>query len=315
MLRKNKKFNKNVISLLVCVAIAIGLWCYVAFVENPDMTRWITGVPITISGADALNEKGLSIQSISSERIDVKVRATRNQFRYLSSETITATADVSRISRTGSTSINITVSLPSSTPNASVVDRRKSSVTVLIEDFVEKEFEIEVNLSKEPANGYYIHSIQYDIESKITVSGTATAISSIDCVKTVPIDLSSATSNVVYPASLVAYDSLGKEVGGVSFSLEKINVTFELYHKKTVPVSISYRSINSALSASVEPSDVTIDGPSSVIDAIDHIPTEAIDALLLQDGDQITVSLSLPSSVSLDYGSSSTCKITFTSNE
>jgi YbbR domain-containing protein len=314
MLKRSKNFNKDAVSLFICIILAIGLWCYVAFVENPDMSRWITGIPITITGTDALNEKGLSIQSISSDRIDVKVSATRSQFRYLSSDTITATADVSRISKTGSSVINVIVTLPTSSANAVVVDRRKSTVTVEVEEYVQKEFEIEVNVSHYPSDGYYVNSTNCDGVSSVTLSGTKTAIESVSSLKTAPIDLSGAVGNVVYPASLIAYDSNGKEVTSVTADVEKINVTFELYRKREVPVSVTLKN-GTNVKATASPSTITIEGPAAAVDAIESISTEPVDASALSDDRTVTVPFTFPSSVSAADSGTSVCSVTLEASE
>ncbi|MCD8049028.1 MAG: hypothetical protein LUG52_05400 [Clostridia bacterium] len=314
MLKISKRINRNLITMLICVIAAVGLWGYVAFVENPDMTKWVNNVPITISGEDTLNEKGFSIQSMSHTTIDVKVKAKRSQMQYLSADTITVTADVSRINRTGSAVVNVTVSLPSST-NASVAERKRSEVTFTIENLIDREFDITVNISAEPADGYSIHRYELDVPRTVTATAAESVISSIAEVLTTPIDLSSATANVVYPVTLTAYDANDNEVSDVTFDVSTVNVTFELYKTATVPVELSFSTKNPLLDVSYSPTEVEITGPVSTIDATESILTEDIDALSASDGTTLSAKLSVPSELALTSGQSSSVTVTFTAIE
>ncbi len=308
-----KHINTNLLSLFACVVVSVCLWAYVTYVENPDMTRWIRNVPVIVTGEDALRDKGLAIGKVSHEYMDVKVRAKRNQLQYFTAETITATADVSRVSRSGSSHINVSVSLPPSSSNASVVDRRNNTVTFSIENLAEKEFDIELNITKQPPDGYIVHSFNYDSASKVKASGPSGAIDSITKVCTSSIDLSSAVTNVVYPSHLIAFDASGKAVSGITFDVSDLNVTFELYRVKEVPVSVSYSLSNAYLTASPSPKSVFISGPIAVVDAITEIKTENIDASFRHAGETIKVPLSLPAQTSLYGESPSSIDVSFTS--
>ncbi len=314
MLKITKRINRNIITMLVCIIAAIGLWSYVAFVENPDMTKWVTNVPITVSGEDTLNEKGFSIQSVSHSTVDVKVKAKRSQMQYLSADTITVTADVSRINRTGSAVVNVTISLPSST-NASVADRKRNEVTFTIENLIEQEFDITVNISSEPQNGYSIHRYELDVPRRVTATAAESVIASIAEVLTTPIDLSNATANVVYPVTHTAYDENGNEVSGVTFDVSTVNVTFELYKTKTVPVELSFSSQNPLLDVSYSPTEVEITGPAATIDATESILTEDINALSASNDTVLSAKLSVPSELALTAGQPSSVTVTFTAIE
>jgi len=310
-----QRINSDIVSLFVCIIAAIGLWLYVTYVDNPDMSRWVTNVPISIIGEDTLQSKGLSISSISDEYIDVKIRAKRTDLQYFTAETVSATADVSRISHSGDAIINVAVTLPSSIADASVVDRRDSEVSLTVENLAEKEFDIEISVTKQPPSGYIIHSYSYDSSSTVTISGPASAVDSVAKVCTSSIDLSSATTNVVYPSPLIAFDVSGKAVSGVSFDVSEINVTVELYKLKEFTVDVAYSVSNPALTAKVEPASVTLSGPPDTIDSLTSVSTEPIDATAYHAGDETDVALDLPGLISVYEADDSNVSVTFEAAE
>lgn len=309
-----RKINKNIVSLFFCVIVSIGMWSYVTYVENPDMTRWIKNVSVSVSGVEQLEEKGYSIAEVSHDKIDVKVRAKRNQFKYLSADSITASADVSRISRLGDAVINVSVSLPASTPNATVIDRRRNSITFTVDSLTEKTFEIEINVAKQPQNGCIVHSISYDDTNSVTVSGAEKAVESVASVSTAPIDLSDADSNIIYPASLVAYDSSGKEVSGVTIDKERVNITFELYKTKKVPIKLNLRGLPQSVSAELASAEAEIIGPVALIDTIGEVQTKTVDASNAVSGASVFTSLDLPAPVALTDGQSGSFEVRFSAS-
>ena len=48
--------NKKWLSLLIAVAISIGLWVYVVAVENPEGEMELNNVPVYFSGEDILRD-------------------------------------------------------------------------------------------------------------------------------------------------------------------------------------------------------------------------------------------------------------------
>ncbi len=302
MQEKNKGFkglNAKAFSLLVCCICAFALWVYVSYVENPDMSRWVRDIPVTVTGESKLNEKGLAITDFSIKDVNLKLRAKRNLFKYLTSDSIIATADVSEISRLGDNTVSVSIAFPSSASSVTVLERKNVSCSVNVEEYITKSFSVEPLISKDPAKDYFLESSTLSGSPiKVDISGGKSVVDSITTVSTTPVDLSKATESVVRSCSYIPLDKNGKKVEHISMSVTDADVTFTVYKKATVPVVIDYSYDNPHIITETTPNTVVILGPSASVDAVEAIHTLRIDESSYTSG--MTVQLSVPSGLKLE---------------
>lgn len=312
MQRKNKAFNKRFISLLICIISAFGLWVYVSYVEDPSLSRWQTGIPITVSGETKLNENGLAIAALSNEKVDVKLSAQRSRFKYLSADSVKATLDVSSITATGECEMDVTITCAS---DFTIVDQRKTTVKVEVEEYIkEKFFTIEPTITKNLTNGYFVKDVHMDEKDiQVSVSGAASCVNRVAKVISSDIDLSTVVTDATFASSFIPVDEKGKEVENVKLSIESGNLTFVIYKTATLPVEIVYYegSDNPKMECTPEVDAITVTGPASVVDEMTSVKTTGISDYNYRSGAQVMVNLALPQSVSILDRDSNQIKLTF----
>ena len=81
--------------ILLSVLLAVLIWMYIRDVENPTQEGTYYGVEIQISGERVLEERGLTVASISQKTVNVTVNAPISVHNDLRGN-ITATVDVSQ---------------------------------------------------------------------------------------------------------------------------------------------------------------------------------------------------------------------------
>lgn len=315
MQRKNKSFNKQVVSLLLCIIAAFSLWVYVTYVEDPSFSRWQTGIPITVVGENELNEKGLAISYMSTEKVDVKFSAPRSRFKYLSEDLISAKVDVSRITSTGNCEIEVIVTASS---DFTIVDKRKTTVTFEIEEYIkDKVFAVKPSVIKSPDNGYFVKYVHLDDKDvQISVSGAESAVNSVSRIITNDIDLSTVADNAVIAAEFIPVDQDDNRVQNVKLSLNSANLTFVIYKTALLPVTVSYRAggDNPKLDCALESPFITVTGPASAVDKLTSIETAPINEYNYSAGDEATVALSIPDQVTVYDKETAEVKLKFTKN-
>ena len=315
MQRKNKGFNKQVVSLLICIIAAFALWVYVSYVEDPAMSRWQMGIPVTISGETKLNEDGLAIATLSNEKVDVKFSAPRSRFKYLSTDSVKATLDVSSISATGESEIDVIVTCSS---EFTIVDQRKTTIKVNVEEYIkDKFFTIEPSITKNPDNGYFVKETHIDNKDmQISVSGAASYVNRVAKVVTSEIDLSTVADDATVSATFIPLDEHGKVVDNVKLNVESANLTFVIYKTASLPVEIAYYegSDNPKMDCTPETDAVTVTGPAKVIDKLTSIKTVYISDYNYKSGATASVDLVIPESVTLFDRDTTTINLTFTKN-
>ncbi len=272
MLRKTK-FNTKAVHLIVCIFFAVCLWFYVSYVVFPEVTKPVTNIPVTIIGEDKLNDNNLSAKLISDSKVDVKVTAKRTLFKDITLKNARATVDVSSITGVGQVTLKASVAFLSVPSANAVINTDKAEVTFIVETYDEKELTVTADLAKEPTDGYYINEMLPKNESDMTVivAGGAEDVAKVISVKTEKIDLSDATDNTTKDLVLLPVDENGKEVENVKLSHPKVSLTFEIYKEASVPLSLELAEGEEDLKYTIEPAEVLLRGPASIIDGIGTI--------------------------------------------
>lgn len=93
------KRNKGFLMVL-SVLIAIVFWVYVGD-ENPDESTTVRNLPVTFSGVETLESRGLMITGGMDQNVTLNVTGKRDLIKRLSADTVTITVDVSSIQQPG----------------------------------------------------------------------------------------------------------------------------------------------------------------------------------------------------------------------
>lgn len=296
------KFNKSAIRLLLCIISAFCLWLYVSYVENPDMTRRITNIPITVTGETKLNENSLAVKSLSATTVDIKVRAKRNLFTGLTAESIKATADVSTITQAGENTLTVSITFPSSaSSSAQITDRSKLDIKVNVEEYVTQTFTIEPVISQNPSNGYYVNStaLSNGDAMVLSASGCASNIAIIHHITTNEVDLSNTTDDRIVPLTFTAVDADGNVVENVTLASKRANAVFEIYKEAAIPLEVEVAGDDEELTYEMNPTAIYIKGPAALVDAVEPIKIGSINEFNYNAGDNVSFAITVPEGVYL----------------
>ena len=168
--------------ILLSILLAVLVWLYIRDVENPTQDGTYYGIEIQVSGERVLEERGLTVASISQKTVNITVNAPISVHNDLSRENITATVDVSQCSEPGEYQLACTPKLPSNidTTGAFFPDSAQI-VTVVIDNLSTETKTLELKLEGSVADGYQAGTPVFDPETvELTgmdyVTGTSDAL-------------------------------------------------------------------------------------------------------------------------------------------
>ena len=282
---------------------------YVSYVENPDMTRTITNIPVVVTGETKLNENGFASKPLDT-KIDVKIRAKRNMFNDLTAKTMKATIDVSSLSAVGENTVTASLSYPFT--SGVTFDRSQLEVRVNVEEYIKKEFEIQPNVAKNPSDGYLTHETVFADGKYIEVSGCKGDIEKIVYISTEKLDLSDLTSDTEKTVTLTAVDANGKKVENVKLSSETAEITFVIYKQQSIPLSLELIGDSTNLDYEISPKEVMVHGPAQVVDALEPINLGRLNTASYTSGGTYSARIPVPSGVELVENEPSEYTVTFT---
>ena len=290
---KNNDFLFKVLSVL----IAVGLWFYVAYVENPDIEVWYDGVKLVYKGDETLSANGLArLKENEVPTISIKVKGTRNSLFALSSHDITAEVDVSDIAMAATTSLPVSVHY--SMPGIETADRNPYNISVTTEKIISAEKKVDIEYTGEPAEGTAVEESSSSLDA-VTVSGPQSVIEGItSCVA--QLDISGISEDRTMPVKLRLKLSDGSIADDPSVELSNTftDIAVKVSVTKNVPVKANISNLNeyNVKEIKITPESVDIKGLYSALKEVTEILTEPFE--ISASGSGFTKKLILPEGVS-----------------
>ncbi|MBQ8391043.1 MAG: hypothetical protein IJX50_00680 [Clostridia bacterium] len=287
-----EKIMQNKLALkIICTLLAVVLWIYVSYQENPTMTKTIDDVPITLSGEQALNENGLSVYSVSDNSISVIANAKRLTLARLTNKNTTGVINVSSFRKPGKYSVHVAVS--SNVTSDPVFTAKGKNISVVIEPIETKTFNIDVSFEQGKAASDFKVESHNTTDKKVTVKAPESILNLVSSVKTETLS----PAKEKQTAKLIAYDKNGVVLERVECIPAETDVTFSFYSFKTVPVVLKLKG--GAEHKLPESSNIRIFGEKADIDKIEQIKTKPIDISVYEANSDVEARLSLPKGISL----------------
>ena len=292
--------------ILLAMLISVFLWLYVVTVVDPNDTKVVYSVPVTYENMTSLTDNNLVMTAGQNATVTLKFYGRRSDLNNLTSESLTVTADVSRIKSEGEQNLSYTVTLPDSVSdnNVQLTERTPSRLTVNVERAVEKQVDVEVDISNEVADGYVADLEATKISPEtITVFGPEAEVSKIDSAR-VSLDIGGVTETVdnSFPYQLV--DSDGNAVDTTNFrcSADAVDVMLTVEKYKEIPLTLELKAGGGAkeknVTVTLSPAYITISGPGAIVDAMDSLSIGTLDlASMTEMTETKTYDITLPDNV------------------
>ena len=269
-----KRRHQKAVDIAVSVIAAIIVWTTVITTVNPPTSTTIRNIPVTITGTERLEERGLALSSVSDISLDMEVTGSRNDVKKLNASDISLSVNVSNLSE-GTNSVNITHIVPQ---GIAVDNLESSSITVNVEKFVTIAKPVEVVLDG-AGTGQEIQVLSVSL-TQVDVSGAESLVASVDSVRVNGTLKDAGLDNVVANTlAAEAVDSSGAKVTGVTIAHDTISVTAALYQTKTVPLELVTEGEiweGSELTEVRHPDHIVIKGPASMLSQISSVSSEPI---------------------------------------
>ena len=283
-----KRFVTNNWGLkLISLVFAFLVWCCVVAGTNPERIKTVSDVQLSVVGMQELEAKGYCIDTVNTQipdTVSVNVRAGVDYHRLIDKTSVSASVDLSTINSTGDITLDITTVCTISGANITSVS--PSSITLSIDELARKSVPVSVQLSDEAAEGYYVAGLNAE-QSRIEVAGPKSRIDKISRAVAY-CSVKNMKESQTLSCAAVFLDNDGNELSDitVSDSAAYITVDVELYPTKSIELNTD-DIINSIINVAggyeisgvvANPSSVTIAGDTDVINNVEKLEFEIIDA-------------------------------------
>ncbi len=292
-----KAFVSETAFKIYSVLIAIFLWAFVVYNQNPQSTKVVGDVQITCTNLSELERAGLTIKKEGhAPTVDVTVKGRRLSIGKIDSSNILATITVPNI-REGVYEVSVETRLPIS--DVSISDKNPYTINVVVEKIKTADIPVEVKYTGNPKDE--------KTSVKATVSPQTIAIwgpvSVIDNVSNavVSVDVSDVVDGQAQSMKYKVISKDGKDItnnSNINADTQAVSVTSSIYKTKDIDVELGYVSniMSDYVITSVEilPGSVRLGSKDESVYNIEKIMTEPIDMSNVTQGKKLALKLIIP---------------------
>lgn len=264
---------------IASVVVAIIIWFYVVYQENPTIERWVSNMPVSQINLSQDFENGkLVIMSVSTNKVDAKVSGRRRIVSSINTATGTATMDMSKITEAGTYEIPINVDF--AIDGLDITQLRPNRCTVVVDRVVTEERPITIVRKGTMDDGHTVDDIVANPDV-IKLSGPKSAIDKV-ATCSITVDLTGINEDVKGLYKIKLYDDKGVEISdnSITKNIEYSDVICSISAVKNVTVRPILNSTTNAngevIVATAEPSRITVKGKTVILDSTDELLTEMI---------------------------------------
>ena len=263
---------------ILSVAIAVLIWFLVASIEDPVMTRRISGIPVTVKNEEQLKAKGYSYEIIQGEEVNIQVRGSKSVVRNLTAADFNAVADLNELSIMNAMPIHVTAK-----NNNDKMDISLGSVSTMIvktDKLAEMSVVVNIKVDGTPAEGYAVGDMQAK-PNLITVEGPKNLLNSLKEFLVV-VDVEGASDTVEVSAVPELYDSEGERVTSrqLTYDVSTVDASVEIWKTKNVDLELSYEGEPAngyeLVSFDYEPKRLTVTASEDILEDLEKITLPSI---------------------------------------
>lgn len=270
-------FTLKMLSLLA----ALVAWLIIINIEDPTISRTISGIPVEVINENAISEAGKCYVLDDTDSVKIRVRGPKSVIDKVKESDFKAVADLSKYSITNAVPVEVMFSSNRDfSVEPEIIYGESSSINIILDDFVTESYDVDVVIKGNVNDGYYISKDEISVnDKKIKISGPESLIEEVNKVS-VTVDVSDIKEETTVMASVKAYDAYGAKVESdrMIYNRDIINVTVKPLIKKEIPIKVSvkgkakknYKENN--IKSSVD--SISIAGNKDSVDAIGLISLE-----------------------------------------
>lgn len=272
-----KKFlTTNISFKILSVVFAVVLWLIVLNIDDPNTTKTINNIDITLKNEEALMNLDKSYEIIEGDTASVSVTGPRSIVDKLSASDFVATVDFTELSQTNAIPIKVELKKQSSKDRVAITIKT-TTMKIAVEDIKTEEFEVEIKNTGYLKKGYII--FQNDIKnSTVKVSAPASVMQKISGVVAV-VEGNGESKDFTKLVQLECIDEYGRTINHktnkIKLNVEKTSIDTIVMYTKTLKI---VDDINSVLGENYFASEkkfsekeVTVAGKRSVLKDIDSL--------------------------------------------
>ncbi len=300
--------KNKVISALIAVILAFGLWLYVITVISPDQTRPYYKVPVVLDNTSSLTEKQLMLVSDPNPTVTVELAGTRSDLNKINSQNLTVVADLSNIQEAGEYLIGYSITPPNELVSGAITvqDRDPKQISVVVAERVSKEVPIQIAYEGNVPEGYIKGTPELDY-SEIKISGPKEVVDQIDHAS-IKVDLINRTESISQSYRYELQNKQGEplDVKMVTTNVEKVRLQLRISAIKKIDLKVNIVNGGGATekttSIQISPAQISISGSEALLEKVNELVIGTINLADYTTGAAKEFEILLPEGITNESG-------------
>ncbi len=261
-------FEKDSVLKVVSLFVAVLVWLYVIYIEDPEIETTIDDVAVAFKTSEL--SENLSVVEYGTKFIDVEVKGSRSDIMALENDDLDAVIDLSSITEAGD--YNAKLKISTSNKRIEIVEASEEKSRVKIDDIVSKKFKVKPEFKNKMPEGYIVTNNPETEIDEIWIKGPKTYIDDISGAY-VMIDQSKLKKDQTVESKVYLKDKKGKVIDknhkaykDVTLEVESVSVYVEI--GKTTKAKVEVLGADEFEIISVSPAEIEIYNPDGRVDKI-----------------------------------------------
>lgn len=315
--------KSKILSMLLSVAIAFGLWFYVVTVVSTESTEPISGIPVVLEGEAVLEERGLMIVSDKNVTASLKLTGSRSDHKKINKSNITLKVDLTKIYEPGTHYLSYNnPTFPGDVANGAftVEERYPETIAVTVEKRLYREIPVEIGYNGAVPEGFLADMGNAVLDyAYVNVNGPASVVELIDHAR-IDVNLEDQTESISgnYRYTLCDVEGNPVDVAMVTTDVAEIHldVKIQRYEEITLLVNAIYGggATETNTKIQINPKSIRVSGSEALLsDLTTEMVLGTINLADIPEKTQITFPIKLPDGVTnLSGVTEATVDISFT---
>ena len=312
--------RNKLISVLISIVVAFGLWLYVVNFVSLEHTETIYNIPIAFEGETVLTERNLMITSGKDATVNLTLTGSRADLAKVDKNNITLRVDLNKVYNEGDHRLTYDIIYPGDVPSNAFVEESKnpSAVAVTIEEKLTNKIPVLIDYTGNAKEGFLVDKENRVLDyEEIVVSGPASVVEQIDHANiTVNLDARSESISESYRYTLCDYDGNPVDAAQVTTNVAEVRLEMNIRRLQEVPVGleIAYGGGTTEKTAkiTVDPEAIQVSGSEALMAELTEIDLGTIDLAAITEDQVLTFPIDLPEGITNETGVSEvTVTITF----
>jgi len=305
--------KNKILSGLLSVVIAFGLWMYVITYISPGSEDTYYNIPVVFEGEAVLNERGLMLSSREKQTVTLVLSGSRADLKKVNSGNITVKASLAGIYEPGEKELVYTITYPGDVPSNAFVEESKNpeTVTVLVEKLVSnKEIPVTIRYNGTSVpEGFMCDKENAELDHDVILISGPGSVADLISQAIIEVDLTEQRESISQDYRYTLCDAEGAPVdaGSITVNTEQIHLDLKIRRVKEVAlkVNVIYGGgvAENNVAVNLDTDTIRLSGGEAVLDALgDEILLGSIDLAELDKSQDVTFPITLPEGVTNETG-------------